>query len=1032
MILSNTFSVGIARLKQKRRDFIYWKEIPQWLARQYGDFVWSWTLQNGCPEEGARIPYQEYLARNQQSESIEKISVIIEEDLARRFKFVSRNVANDDATTLIEETIRALKQVKNDRLLDNKLYNWDHQIEWLDSILRECWKKRGLYPGLAATLNYSGFKNPGLYIKNLLPKIGSEDIRDYVFSRLELENKKKRKIDKQEADLYADARQRFVAFNPTVKKLLKERFSLFDLSDKQVQNILGDHRIDYGITSSLETILDNPYCICEEYFGNDNEDRIGFHRIDNGMILHPESSKYSEAIQLDDPRRLRAIIVKELQKQAKNGHTFLDQQDLIANVYEKHQKSGRQGQFLLDEATFTQHKETFTQKVEIDQVSGLNAIFLKRLHSDERKIRNEVLKLMNEELLPPSGRKWEKIIRNGFREKGLKSKLIQNALYEQVDALEKLYRTRFGILTGGAGVGKTTVLWAFIKGIHEIDPNHRFLLLAPTGKASVILSEKIELEARTIHSFLLQYKWINPKNWSLITEGGRIAGGYNTVIIDESSMLNIELLATLFRSLNWNEIERVVLVGDPSQLPPIGPGKPMADIIDYLLSDEKRVEMRLAQLNFNCRQNMGSLIAALAAQYARSEERPNEEVIWLLDQKQQKADLAIDFWADEKELYEKLEITLRQAIQTAAEIKEIPLPKDHLNLSTSYDTIHGLTNFKDKKDLEAIQIITPYRHKASGVDPLNFYFQRLLRGEDIVRKFSVNGFVWNDKILQTRNSYYQVYDHERPWLKEHIYVPNGSIGYVFPKNNENKVIQTKFPPDFVRYSFYLSRKQCEENLELGYVLSVHKSQGSQFINTILVLPAEESDFLSRELLYTALTRAQGRLYLLMEKDPQLLKNRLWMGHSEILRRNSALFKTAKGIPKGGFETYKPENLIYTVLPKLLVRSYGEVLISKALVAAGIPFYYEKPLLSKDKQTYRYPDFTFQYKRKTYFWEHRGRINDPQYAEDWKRKEKWFIRNGYDSQLLVTPIEGMTLEKSIINILRDRLGIIESKETQFKD
>jgi hypothetical protein len=71
-----------------------------------------------------------------------------------------------------------------------------------------------------------------------------------------------------------------------------------------------------------------------------------------------------------------------------------------------------------------------------------------------------------------------------------------------------------------------------------------------------------------------------------------------------------------------------------------------------------------------------------------------------------------------------------------------------------------------------------------------------------------------------------------------------------------------------------------------------------------------------------------------------------------------------------------------------VRSYGEVLISQALAKAEIPFYYEKALLSKDKKTFRIPDFTLTYKRRTYFWEHRGMLDDPQYAKDWTNKEKW--------------------------------------------
>jgi ATP-dependent exoDNAse (exonuclease V) alpha subunit len=1033
---------GIARLKMKRPDFVYWREIPPHLAQKYGDFVWSWVLQNGYPEEGVRIPYQEYLTKGKKPEELHNIAVIIEEDLARRFKYVSRDLTNDNATILIEETIRALRQVKKDGIVTGKNCDWDRQIEWLDSIFRECWKKRGRYPGLASTLDYCGFKNPGIYVKDLLSKMGSKDLRDYVFSRLETESSKKIKMSKQEADLYACARDRYNALSPIVRKLCKEQFPLFDLTDKQVRNILGDHRVDFGIVSSLETIYDNPYCICEEYVGSDIEDRIGFHRIDNGMLPNPEIGNAGETIALDDPRRLRAIMVKMLGGATDNGHTFMDRQDLLAAIHKKHETSGRKGRFLFDEATFIQNKPLFTQKLVIDQVAGLDAIFLRRLHDAERKIREETVQLMKEEPLPPSERNWEKIIREGFKEQGIKVKPIKDALKEQIRALEILYQTRFGVLTGGAGVGKTTVLWAFVRGVLELDPDHEFLLLAPTGKASVIMRQKVGLEARTIHSFLMQHKWLNPKNWTLLPEGGRKAGGYKTVIIDEASMLNVDLMATLFRALNWNEIERLILVGDPSQLPPIGPGKPFADILDHLRSNRERKEKHLAELTFNCRQSQGSLIAKLAAHYARSEESPDEEILWRLDQrkpskkgskkgkKRPKDDLVICYWQSEKELLKLLEEVLLAAETEIAEAKGIKLPKKIEKLDHGFDLIHGLNELNAPKDLEAIQLISPFRHKASGVDPLNFFIQRLLRGDETVRKFAVNGFVFRDKILQIQNYYYRAYDHD---VRQHVqnqdtYIPNGSIGYVFPKRVNDTTIQAKFPKEFGRYSYYLSKKQCEENLELGYVLSVHKSQGSQFTNTIFVLPAEESDFLSRELLYTALTRAQGKLYLLLEKNAHILKDRLWTGHSEILRRNSALFRTAKGIPKEGFKKYRPENLVYEALPGQLVRSHDEVLISQALTNSGIPFYYEKILPSKDKQSFRLPDFTFQYRRRTYFWEHRGRFNDPQYAENWKNKEKWYKKNGYEDQLLITPVEGMTLEQSIQYILHDRLGVTDGLET----
>ncbi|WNZ29959.1 MAG: AAA family ATPase [Candidatus Bathyarchaeota archaeon] len=1013
--------VGIARLKSKRDGLICWPEIPSWLANRYGDFVWSWILQNNYPEEGVRIPYQEYLDNGNKPEDLDDIAVVIEDDLERRFKYVSRHLTNDDATVLIEGAIRAIKQVKKDGIATPKYCSWDDQIDWLDKILRECWRNRGLYPGLASTLAYCTFKEPATYIKELSKKLPNEDLCDYVFNRLEETPKKSVKIGKQEADFYANAKERYQALDPIVRKLCRECLPLFDLTDDQVANILGDHRSDFGISSSLETIYSNPYCICEEYVGSDIEDKISFYRIDNGMIPPAELGGKIERIPLDDPRRLRAMMIKDLETAGSQGHTFMDREDLFASLHEKHEESGRIGRFLFDSATWRQYQEFFTQKLESDQVAGLEAIFLEQLYKAERKIRNEIVGLNREKLMSSSNLDWRKIIEDGFKEKGFEQEPIDEAINQQVTALEVLYRARFAVLTGGAGVGKTTVLNAFVKGVHELDEDHQFLLLAPTGKASIVMRQKIGLEAKTIHSFLKTYKWLNPKNWTLKREGGKKAGGIDTVIIDEASMLDVELLATLFRALNWNEIERVIFVGDANQLPPIGPGKPFSDILDYIRSDKTRKKEHLAELTFNCRQSQGSQIAKLAAHYSCSKERPDEEVLWLLDSKSSSGDLVVRIWENEDELYEIMETALFEALYEVAKNKSIPALEE---LNKLYDSVHGLDKLGVKKDLEAVQVIAPYRHNASGVDPLNLYLQRLIRGDDAVRKFAVNGFVFWDKILQVRNVTYFAYDHDlgKSVRNEDTYVPNGTIGYVYPKRVNGNKIQAKFPTEFMRYSYYLGSKMCNQNLELGYVLSVHKSQGSQFTNTIFVLPDEDSDFLSRELLYTALTRAQGKLFLLLQNGSRLLKDRLWSGNSEIIRRNSALFKTAKGIPKGGFQKYRPEGLIYEVLPDLLVRSRAEVEISKALVDADIPFYYEKPLLSKDGQTFRLPDFTFKFKRKTYFWEHLGRLDDPIYAKDWERKRSWYVANGYENQLLTTPIEGLDIKKSIHSILQNRLGI----------
>jgi exodeoxyribonuclease V alpha subunit len=146
------------------------------------------------------------------------------------------------------------------------------------------------------------------------------------------------------------------------------------------------------------------------------------------------------------------------------------------------------------------------------------------------------------------------------------------------------------VLAGAAGTGKTTVIKAIVKAIkkgHGIGAS--VIALAPTGKAADRIREILErdkslngsVETSTIHSFLARNAWLNP-NRTLKRAGGKIEQSYSTYIIDETSMLDLELAGCLFRAIDWRTVQRLILVGDPNQLPPIGCGRMFADIIDYL------------------------------------------------------------------------------------------------------------------------------------------------------------------------------------------------------------------------------------------------------------------------------------------------------------------------------------------------------------------------------------------------------------------------------------------------------------------
>lgn len=587
------------------------------------------------------------------------------------------------------------------------------------------------------------------------------------------------------------------------------------------------------------------------------------------------------------------------------------------------------------------------------------------------------------------------------------------------------------VLTGTAGTGKTTVIRSLVQGIKAKEPRHDFLLLAPTGKAALILRDRINdpnVSVLTIHGFLMRKSWINKNNFSLKVGGGDKHQA-STVIIDECSMIEVMLFATMLRALDMENIERMILVGDYNQLPPIGPGKIFFDLIKYLQKDERRADKHLAELHYNWRQAQGSKASVLASHYAKVAEIPDEDIfseiesgVYDINNLKNKSDLVIDYWEDEKDLENKIPEILQSAL-SLFEKKVSKVDNSDKALSERYDLAHGIPVINTPKRIEAINIIAPYRHNPTGVDNLNQIVQKTLRGKDTVDKYNKWGFVFIDKVLQVRNKTYYAYNHlsnEEKKKTEEYYVPNGTLGYVFPKRNDK--LQIKFPKDYDKYSSYLSKKQTSEMLELGYATSVHKAQGSQFDITIMIVPNEDSDFLNREMLYTALTRSTDIQIVLIQKDIDILKSRLWLGKSEMVKRNSSLFNTSKGIFSKDFEKYKPENLLYGVLPDLFVRSEGERMISEALSKAEIGFFYEKPLIAKDNKSFKLPDFTFKRNRREYYWEHNGMMNNFDYAQRASKKRQWYEQNGYQDTLIETPIEGMNLTQSIKYVMENILNV----------
>ena len=213
----------------------------------------------------------------------------------------------------------------------------------------------------------------------------------------------------------------------------------------------------------------------------------------------------------------------------------------------------------------------------------------------------------------------------------------------------------------------------------------------------------------------------------------------------------------------------------------------------------------------------------------------------------------------------------------------------------------------------------------------------------------------------------------------------------------------------------LPEQKVQENLELAYAISVHKSQGSEFDYVYIVIPKRDSHLLSMELLYTAITRAQKKVTILLQEDIGTLTALGHIEKSAVRRINSSVF---------AFNPL-PEELLYiqnwyadekklATLSEYFVRSKSEVIIANMLVSEEVPFVYEEPLYAPDGTMFL-PDFTVKFRGETYYWEHVGRLDLPDYRAHWEIKEKWYEKH-FSGRLLIT-YEGKDLSIAAMDIIK---------------
>lgn len=514
---------------------------------------------------------------------------------------------------------------------------------------------------------------------------------------------------------------------------------------------------------SLATLRMQPFKLTEEPW------ELGFQRADaiaKKLGLAP-----------DAPERIRAALKFVLERASSDGHCYLPSLEAMQKAEELLQ---------LDQETGDRLELALSEAVDREfLIQTEKCLYLPWLDRAERQVSSAIFQLLQRKSRPLNA-KEEKSLRQ------LEGKLGLNYSEEQLSAIRMALEESLMILTGGPGTGKTSTLQGILAVLEARED--KVLLAAPTGRAARRMEEVSGRSASTLHR-LLEYQAENH-------QCGRNADRpleCDVLVIDESSMVDLGLMEVVLDALPKRAA--LILVGDQNQLPSVGPGSVLGDLLELSAIPRVCLTQVFRQAHENDIPHNAQMI--LDGQIPRSLAKPTHFHLRKLNESKEMQSKILDLVCED-------------------------IPK-HFQCDP----------------LQDIQVLCPMKRGDVGIETLNGLMQERFLSQE--KKHEGMPFRLGDKVMQTRNNY----DKD---------VFNGDIGTVVDIDTVEQTLMVRFDAD-VEYSF----PEAEE-LTLAYAITVHKSQGSEYPYVVLILDPDHKSMLQRRLLYTAVTRAKERLFIVCRGD----------------------------------------------------------------------------------------------------------------------------------------------------------------------